>query len=99
MVKLITARGADQPARIERHDRGGARGEAGKGFAVVAQEVKALAVETTKATGEIDRHIAGVQAATQASVLAIKEIGETINRISRSPPRSRPRWSEQEATI
>jgi methyl-accepting chemotaxis protein len=57
-------------------------GEAGKGFAVVAQEVKALAAQTAKATGEISTQIAGMQTATQDSVTAIKEIGDTINRIS-----------------
>jgi methyl-accepting chemotaxis protein len=57
-------------------------GESGKGFAIVAQEVKALAAQTAKATGEIGLQIAGVQAATQDSVLSIKEIGETIGRIA-----------------
>ncbi|MDC7785649.1 methyl-accepting chemotaxis protein [Rhodoplanes sp. TEM] len=57
-------------------------GEAGKGFAVVAQEVKALAAQTGKATGEIGAQIAGMQAATQDSVAAIKEIGGTIGRIA-----------------
>ncbi len=57
-------------------------GEAGKGFAVVAQEVKALAAQTAKATEEIGGQIADMQAATQDSVTAIKDICDTINRIS-----------------
>jgi methyl-accepting chemotaxis protein len=57
-------------------------GEAGRGFAVVASEVKALAEQTAKATGEISQQIAGIQAATEESVDAIKEIGETIGRMS-----------------
>jgi methyl-accepting chemotaxis protein len=57
-------------------------GEAGRGFAVVAQEVKALAAQTAKATEEIGSQIAGMQAATQESVAAIKEICGTIGRIS-----------------
>jgi methyl-accepting chemotaxis protein len=57
-------------------------GEAGKGFAVVAQEVKALASQTGKATGDISAQISGMQAATQDSVAAIKEIGGTIARIA-----------------
>jgi methyl-accepting chemotaxis protein len=57
-------------------------GEAGRGFAVVASEVKALAEQTAKATGEISQQIADIQSATQDSVVAIKEIGTTIGRIS-----------------
>ncbi|MET4152973.1 HAMP domain-containing methyl-accepting chemotaxis protein [Bradyrhizobium sp. RT7b] len=57
-------------------------GEAGKGFAVVATEVKALAEQTAKATGEISQHIGAIQTATQDSVGAIKEIGDTIARMS-----------------
>ncbi|MDE2600861.1 MAG: methyl-accepting chemotaxis protein [Bradyrhizobium sp.] len=57
-------------------------GEAGRGFAVVASEVKALAEQTAKATGEISQQITGIQAATQDSVGAIKEISNTIERLS-----------------
>jgi methyl-accepting chemotaxis protein len=57
-------------------------GDAGRGFAVVASEVKALAEQTAKATGEISQQINGIQAATQESVNAIKEIGDTIGRMS-----------------
>ena len=57
-------------------------GESGRGFAVVASEVKALAEQTAKATGEISMQISGIQAATQQSVGAIKEIGDTIGRMS-----------------
>jgi len=57
-------------------------GEAGRVFAVVASEVKALAEQTAKATGEIGQQISGIQAATQESVGAIKEISGTIERLS-----------------
>jgi len=57
-------------------------GEAGRGFAVVASEVKALAEQTSKATGEIGQQITGIQVATQESVGAIKEISGTIERLS-----------------
>ncbi|OKO83186.1 chemotaxis protein [Bradyrhizobium sp. NAS80.1] len=57
-------------------------GEAGRGFAVVASEVKALAEQTAKATGEIGQQIAGIQAATEHSVGAIKDISDTIERLS-----------------
>ena len=57
-------------------------GDAGRGFAVVASEVKALAEQTAKATGEIGQQISGIQAATQESVGAIREISVTIERLS-----------------
>ena len=57
-------------------------GEAGRGFAVVASEVKALAEQTARATGEIGQQISGIQAATEESVGAIKQISGTIERLS-----------------
>jgi methyl-accepting chemotaxis protein len=57
-------------------------GEAGKGFAVVATEVKALAEETAKATGEIGQQISGIQSATEESVGAIEAITGTIQQLS-----------------
>jgi methyl-accepting chemotaxis protein len=57
-------------------------GDAGKGFAVVASEVKSLANETGKATEEITRQIAAIQAATNNVVEAIKGIGSTIGRVN-----------------
>ena len=57
-------------------------GDAGRGFAVVASEVKALAEQTSKATGEIGQQITGIQGATQESVGAIMEISSTIERLS-----------------
>ena len=57
-------------------------GEAGRGFAVVASEVKALAEQTAKATGEISQQISGIQSATQDSVHAIRDISDTIEKLS-----------------
>jgi methyl-accepting chemotaxis protein len=57
-------------------------GTAGRGFAVVASEVKALAEQTAKATDEIGQQITGIQAATEESVGAIKEISDTIEKLS-----------------
>jgi methyl-accepting chemotaxis protein len=56
-------------------------GNSGRGFAVVAQEVKALAAQTAKATGEISAQITAMQAATRDSAGAIKEIGRIIQQI------------------
>jgi len=57
-------------------------GEAGRGFAVVAQEVKGLATQTGKATGEITRHIVSIEQTTERSVQAIKKIATTIAQLS-----------------
>jgi methyl-accepting chemotaxis protein len=56
-------------------------GEAGRGFAVVAQEVKSLAGQTAKATGEISGHIAEVQSSTRSAVEAIAAIGKIIGEV------------------
>ncbi|WP_313387391.1 methyl-accepting chemotaxis protein, partial [Rhodospirillum rubrum] len=56
-------------------------GEAGKGFAVVAGEVKTLAGQTTRATGDIAAHIATVQAETREAVDALAGIGQAITRV------------------
>ena len=57
-------------------------GEAGKGFAVVAGEVKSLATQTAKATGEIAQQIADIQIATGEAVTAIAGIGRTVGEIN-----------------
>ncbi len=57
-------------------------GDVGKGFAVVASEVKSLALQTSRATGEIGLQIAQIQTATQEAVQAIQTIGVTINEVS-----------------
>ncbi|HQY32958.1 MAG TPA: methyl-accepting chemotaxis protein, partial [Actinotalea sp.] len=57
-------------------------GEAGKGFAVVAGEVKELAQETARATEDISRRVAAIQADTDAAVGAIGEISGIVGSIN-----------------
>jgi len=57
-------------------------GDAGRGFAVVAKEVKELAKETARATGEIGQRIDAIQGDTGRAVDAIREIETTIGRIN-----------------
>jgi len=56
-------------------------GSAGKGFAVVASEVKALAVQTAKATDDIGAQITAVQSSTQSAVGAIGNIAGRMQEI------------------
>ncbi|MGD9639429.1 MAG: methyl-accepting chemotaxis protein [Alphaproteobacteria bacterium] len=56
-------------------------GDAGKGFAVVANEVKTLANQTAKATGDISNQISDVQNKTSLAVTAISKIGNVITKI------------------
>jgi methyl-accepting chemotaxis protein len=57
-------------------------GDAGRGFSVVASEVKALASETAKATGNIAAQINMVQTATKEAVEKIETIVGIINDIN-----------------
>ena len=59
-------------------------GDAGRGFAVVASEVKSLATQTAKATTEIERHLAAIQASTGTAVASIHGVTERVREISSS---------------
>jgi len=56
-------------------------GEAGRGFAVVASEVKSLAGQTAKATTEISEQIAAIQATSDETVAAIRNVVDVITEI------------------
>ncbi|MBD3730974.1 MAG: methyl-accepting chemotaxis protein [Sphingomonadales bacterium] len=56
-------------------------GEAGRGFAVVASEVKELAAQTSRATQDVARQINEMQQSTDASVTALRRIGDQINQL------------------
>jgi methyl-accepting chemotaxis protein len=59
-------------------------GEAGKGFAVVANEVKSLANQTEKATGEIAKQIEAIQQQTTSAAAAFDRVRKVIGEINNS---------------
>jgi len=67
-------------------------GEAGKGFAVVASEVKALSVETQKATDEIVANIERLQHSAEASIGSVNRVIDVIGAI-------RPSFNAVEAAV
>jgi methyl-accepting chemotaxis protein len=73
-------------------------GEYGKGFAVVASEVKELAQETGRATEDIGRRVAAIQAGSTDAVAAIGRVSEVIAQISEYQDAIAAAVEEQAAT-
>ncbi len=57
-------------------------GAAGRGFAVVAGEVKSLAQQTAKATGDIGAQIRDIQGAVEQTVSAIAAVSSSVTTMS-----------------
>jgi methyl-accepting chemotaxis protein len=57
-------------------------GDAGKGFAVVAGEVKSLATQTARATGEIAEQIEAMRQATSHTIGALRSVTATIQQMN-----------------
>jgi methyl-accepting chemotaxis protein len=57
-------------------------GEAGRGFSVVASEVKTLATQTGKSTGQIGAKVAEIQSTTREVVASLASVAEAIDQLS-----------------
>jgi len=73
-------------------------GEAGKGFAVVANEVKHLATQTAKATGDISLQVSAVQDSARQMTESIGGVVETIRSIDHISTAIAGAVRQQEAT-
>ena len=73
-------------------------GESGRGFAVVANEVKELAKQTAKATGDITKKIETIQADTKNAVQAIGTISTSIEKVNGHASNIAAAVEEQAAT-
>ena len=73
-------------------------GGMGKGFAVVASEVKALANQTSAATGQISHQIGAIQEATKKTAQEISSIARSINELTDAARRIDAAVEEQATT-
>lgn len=58
-------------------------GQAGAGFAVVAAEIKALAYQTSAASGEIQTKITGIQNETKGTITQIENISSVVDQMNK----------------
>jgi methyl-accepting chemotaxis protein len=72
-------------------------GPAGRGFAVVAQEVKTLAAQTEKSTGDITKQISSIEATTTSVVEAMRAIADTIGQLDENANEISVAVQEQDA--
>ena len=73
-------------------------GEAGKGFAVVASEVKALAGQTNKSLGDIEKVIEEMNAASGEIIAALQGIKDSVENVSSAAATIAAAVEEQAAT-
>ena len=82
VVKLISAiAGQTNLLALNATIEAARAGEAGRGFAVVAGEVKALASQTSAATGEIAAEIGAIRTATQDAVQSVSAVSSAVTRM------------------
>ncbi|MBL1241424.1 MAG: HAMP domain-containing protein [OCS116 cluster bacterium] len=74
-------------------------GDAGRGFAVVANEVKSLADQTGKATGEIAAQISQIQRDGDLAAQTVNEMDEIISNLSEASMGVAAAVEEQSAAI
>ena len=72
-------------------------GPAGRGFAVVAQEVKTLAAQTEKSTGDITKQISSIEATTTSVVESMRAIADTIGQLDENANEISVAVQEQDA--
>ena len=74
-------------------------GEHGRGFAVVAQEIRALAEQSKRATGQVRTILGDIQKSTHTAVLATEEGNKAVQQASEAAGRAGERIQQLASTI